>query len=151
MSGRTWAVRQVVETWPITVTSDDETLPSTMLAQWDEHDPAAVLLVLADPWSSEERLVEWVVGRNLLVAAHLPGLAGEVVGRGDARVVFHGGETTLAFTTPEGSCSVKVAGEHLVTFLRQCAAYIPLGGIVESSIYADQIDREFAAMTGRQS
>lgn len=148
--GRTWA-KQIVRSVPITVTAgrpcDRQTRSSTLLLQWEEKDPAAVTLTLEDPWA-ENAVVEWTVGRNLLTAAVLPGLAGETVGRGDVQVHYDCGTVTLTIYPDGARCVIEMAGEAHIGFLRDCAVVVPVGSLEESAIYTAGIDHEFAELVG---
>lgn len=145
-AGRTWAVRQVVRPYPIAVTVGDKTDPTSLLACWSEERPAEAVLAITDPFATEERVVEWVVGRSLLVSAHLPAHNGVWVGMGDVRVKYLGGSTLVELSSPEGTCTLVMRGEVLKDFLRASAEIIPFGSIEESAIYAVQIDRGLAAL-----
>lgn len=145
--GRTWA--RLGRSAQVRVTSrrpgvEAETLESSVLLSWNEADPAAVALAIADPWAPGET-VEWVIARNTLVAAHLPGMAETIIGLGDVRVRYSGGQTHLWFGNREGSAAVVIPSETIVALLSDAARIAPLGE-AEARIYAEAIDAELAAL-----
>lgn len=151
--GRTWA-QQIVRTVQVTVTGgrpcDRQTRSSTVLLQWSADDPAAVAMTVADPWANGATL-EWVVGRNLLTAAVLPGLAGELVGRGDVQVLYLAGVVTMTFFPYGARCVIEIAAELVIEFLREAARVVPVGSLEESATYTAAIDREYAELIASQS
>lgn len=145
--GRTWAT--LSRTAAVRVTArrpglEADTRLSSMTTTWTESDPAAVTLSIADPWAPGEPVV-WSIARNLLVAAHLPGMHGEIVGLGNARVRCSNGETNLWLGTAEGAAAIAVASEVVFALLSDAARIAPLGE-AEARIYADAIDAELAAL-----
>lgn len=145
--GRTWA--QLARTAKVRVTSrrpglDTDTRPSSLLATWTAEDPAAVIVTIEDPWAPGET-VEWRFARNLFVAAHLPGLAGDIVGLGDVRVRYADGETHLWLGTVEGSAAIAIPSETILDLLFEAALLVPLGE-AEAQVYADTVDADLAAL-----
>lgn len=150
--GRTWA--SAVQRARINVTTggchDRATRPTSMFAHWSEEDPAAVVLAVEDPWTPDRQVIEWTVARNVLIAAHLPGLAGEIVGLGDFKVRHAEGLTTIWLRSPEGCADLAIPGETLTDLLREAAQMCPLGE-PEAAVYADAVDRDLTALFGQQS
>lgn len=143
--GRTWARATRSARIDITVgrPTGRTTRPTTLFAHWTEEDPAAIILAIEDPWVPEREVVEWTVARNTLIAAHLPGLAGEIVGLGDVKVRFDSGLTTVWLRAAE----LAIPGEMLVDILRDAAIMCPLGE-AEASIYAAMIEADLAELFG---
>lgn len=142
------ALRLVARTYPVSIASRGDARPTTMLAHWSEEDPAAVWITLEDPWSDIGHVVEWCVGRALLVAAYLPAMRDTWIGSGDVKVRYRGATATINLESPAGSCSVIMRGEVLTDFLTAVAALMPIGCVEESEIYAAQIDRELPTLLG---
>lgn len=145
--GRTWA--SIGRSAPVRVTSrqpglDADTRESSILFTWTEADPAAVTLLIDDPWNPGES-VEWTIARNTLFAAHLPGMQDELVGLGDVRVRSSAGDTSIWIGTPDGAAAFSFASQPVVELLAECARVVPLGE-AEAQIYADAIDAELAAL-----
>ncbi len=144
MTGRTWAPRQISRTHPVEIHTADKTAQCSVLFQWSEQDPAAVVLVISDPFKGE-RVVEWRISRAVLAGAMLPGY-GEWVGRGDVKVRALGGEVTIVLTSPEGEAALIIWGEVLLGFLRDAHDLVPGGSVEESAIYTAALDVELAAL-----
>jgi hypothetical protein len=145
--GRTWA--RLGRSAPVRVTASRpglaaETLASSMLLTWNEANPAEIALSIDDPWVPGEA-VELSIARNTLMAAHMPGMQGELIGLGDLRVRCSGGDTNLWIGVPEGAAAVAFRSEPVVSILADSARIVPLGQ-AESTIYAEAIDRELAEL-----
>lgn len=153
-AGRTWAriarSSRVLVTATIPPGTRTDTRESSMLLEWSESDPACVALKVADPWAGGPD-VEWFIARNLFAAAHMPGLDGETVGRGDVKVRCSAGETTVWLNAPEGRATLVMPSENVLALLREAEAITPLGE-AEAVVYADAIEAELAAlMLGTES
>lgn len=141
--------RRAVRAMPVLVTANRPGGPtsktSTMYAHFNETDPAAVILAVVDPWANPRDVVEYVLARNLLIAAHLPGLSGEIVGLGDIKVRYDAviDQTEIWLDPPGASASLVFNGEQLVDLLREAAEIVPLG-LAESAIYDAAVDAEIA-------
>jgi hypothetical protein len=144
------ALRVLARSYPITVSCNDSTEPTTLLLHWTEEDPAAVVLTMEDPWvtDADDKVVEWIIARALVLTACLPQFRGIEIGVGDAVVRHNGGTANILLRSPEGECVLSMRGEVLTDFLRGVAALMPFGSREESQIYAAQIDAESVALLG---
>lgn len=144
--GRTWA--RLGRSAKVRVTARQphgatDTRSSSILFTWNEADPAAIAFSVTDPWADEQ--VEWTIARNTLVAAHLPGMAGEIVGMGGMRVRYSGGETSIWLSADGGAAAITIPAETVIELLADAARIVPLGP-AETAIYADAIDADLAAL-----
>ncbi len=122
-----------------TIVTGGADIACLVILDWSALDPAAVHMTFSTEGHEPTR---WVVARELLWAAVLPG--NEAAGQGDMTFARDGVRLYLYISSPEGDADMWVLASEVAGFLDVTVAALPIDSEKESRIVLGQVDKFLA-------